>query len=255
MQEVPAQEVEESETPEPEAQPFNEEQEALIKTRMEEAATKAVTEANEVSSKRFSEYQSQTQKQLNVEKGIARSAQNRERGLDNSRIALERPLAELSPEVAASVRNSHNEAEVTRLRQAEVDNDQSRQMQEIEGNWRGVLERNLKKMGVDPTDSKLDWATDLAPTDFLGIQERLYDSAIDISREAMTAKVGQETDDKITKALKDAGINQVETGAPTGGGNNNDKEFQRKWNSGEIESTKANQARIDSILAKSAEKE
>ena len=53
MQEVPVPEVQESEIPEPEAQPFNEEQTALIKTQVDEAIAKAVTEANEVSGKRF----------------------------------------------------------------------------------------------------------------------------------------------------------------------------------------------------------
>ncbi len=150
-------------------------------------------------------------------------------------------------------------AELARLRsrdvgyrEQETEESRRKQQDDFDNLFVGSMAESLQAMEIDPKDTRIDWAEDAKNKgDYVERQKRILKSAAVINQE--NRKTFLETEkrkmaDEITaKVKKDLGVDSVDTSAPSGSANTDDKEFLRRFGSGELPLNKENKARYDKI--------
>ena len=159
-------------------------------------------------------------------------------------------VRETDPEMADKI-----ELEELRIRErgrATLEQEESAKtyQEEIVNRFQTNMTQFITDLGIDPTDKRIDWATD-AP-DLLTAQQKILASTTKIQKEnQQTLQTGfdkrlKELEAKIGKV--DVEANSVSTAASAGAVAGSDAEFIKKFGAGEIPLNKINKERYEKIL-------
>ncbi len=195
-------------------------EETTTPTELNEAQKAQVAEMVAGESKKWEKhFQGIADRDIGVANRKAQGLTQRLKATEQAHVATRGRLMETDPTLAGTLEVEELRAQNRVYQQSELDGEQSRQMVEVETRWRGGLHTILKGMGVDPSDTKLDWGTNLEPNDFLGIQERVMTSAskiVDENKNTEFGKLRTELDDKFAQFRKDQGLDSPDTTTPPG---------------------------------------
>ncbi len=224
----------------PAEQPLNEER---IKQLVEEATAKAVAAAKEIGRR---ELQSQQERNKAEMARIARRAQTAESVLGAARARIQ----SADPEVAKEMELAELRAKEQSHSVQEQEEIAARQQAEFHSQFQSGLTQYAVTLGIDPKDNRIDWG-DGAPN-YLVAQQRVLDSLAKIQKEntqsAQSAleKRLKDLETKVGKVTTEENIeaNSVETTTSPGVVAGSDAEFLKKWGSGDLPYTKANEERF-----------
>jgi small-conductance mechanosensitive channel len=154
-------------------------------------------------------------------------------------------LGAVNPQAAELTRLRSNDR---RYKEQESQESVKKQMDEFDSKFRSSLTQSLEAMEINPTDPRIDWATDAV--DYVEKQKRILASAANINKE--NRKTFLETErkklsDEITaKVKKDLGVDSVDTSSP--GSSSDGTDFTKKFANGDLPMTKANIDKYNKIL-------
>ena len=221
---------------------LTEEQEAKVTQMIANATEKAVADAKDLGKRELQSSQDRNRAE------IAR-VERRARLAEGTLGATQTHLESLDPEVAKDVELAQLKAEKAGRLTLDQE-DATRYQQEIQGKvLSDSLSTHLTTLGINPKDSRIDWATD--SSNYVQGRSR-FDASIAqiIKEEKQTMQDGlekrlKELESKMTQAGIE--VNSVDTAASVGAAAGSDAEFMKKFGSGELPSTKENLLRVEKI--------
>jgi len=214
----------------------------LVNAKVAEALSK-VTEA----SKR--EIQSTKDKA----KAEVESALRKARLAETVQEATMRQVRASDPDAYTSIELARYKAQEEAAKTLELEEVSRRQFEEFQSQFTGSLREIVTDMGIDPTDSRIDWATD-APN-YLEANKRVMKSAAKIKKDKET-EWQKEQDEKFKAAEKklriDLGLDSVDTSASLGNyvGIPTNMEAFRAWVREKPEEYRKNKAKVTEMQAK-----
>ena len=223
------------ETPEGETQ--TQPLDAEVETRIKDAIATATKEATEVARREIQSYKDKARAEVE-------SAQRKTKYSETLASGLRTSFGAVDPEQA---KLAAAQAELAARQQADWEEKQIQARERFDQDFRTNLTQTIASLGVDPNDSKIDWAED-APGDYLAKQRRTLESVSKIAKENAKSEK-----DKFEQRIKDIEsklgeeANSVDTGA-SGGASGSDKDFLAKWNDGDVPATKENLARAQKLI-------
>ena len=216
----------------------------MIVEAAEKAAIKAATEAKEIGKRELQSAQDRNKAEL-------QKAQRRAQLAESTLGAARKRVEQLDPEIAKELELVSYREKDKGLTVAEQEESAIRAQQEFHQRFQDGLTQFIKTSGIDPTDKRIDWATD-APN-YLEAQTRVLNSVSKIQQEnAQTIQAGLEKrlkdmEAKLSKVNVEA--NSVSTATSQGVVAGSDEEFVKKFASGDLPTTKENVARLKKIQA------
>ncbi len=130
------------------------------------------------------------------------------------------------------------------------DEEQRRRAESYRQTLQTSLVENVKALGIDPDDKRIDWAEN--ETDFLAGRSKFDASVAKILKEEKGVTEKKMTDDfKVLEAnlRKDLGLDKVDT-TTTASGGDADTEFMSKFGKGDVPFTKENKERAEKLMKK-----
>jgi len=234
------QEVQETQNPSPALT------EEKVQKMIAEATAKAVEEAKELGRR---ELQSQQDKNKSEQARLTRRATTAEAAMTK----IAQRLQKENPNVAKDVELEMYRAQVEGQSKAEQEDTLAQQQATFHQNFLERQQKFIESLGIDPNDSRIDWAGDAK--DYLEAMERIQSSVANINKENMqTMTTGLEDrlkslEAKLTAA--DTEANSVNTDASGGASTTPDAKFLQDFAQGNVPLSKENIARYEKIMNES----
>lgn len=229
-------ETEQKETTEEEA--FTDAQKKQMQTLIDEATTKAVTEAEAMGARKLQSAQDRNKADLDR--------------ADRRTSAAERIAADTGASLTGLEPDQRDKIELARLRakdqetQRLAQEDSYRlQMEETYKSSIDDLKQHITDLGYDPNDKRLNWGNYGEP--LLPLQKRIFTQIKEIHGEG-TKSIAEQVKEAIAKERKEQGLDSVDTTSGGGGGSGSDADFKKGVGDGSIDiTTKANYGRAKKL--------
>lgn len=212
---------------------------ASVKAQIE-ALTKQITELK-ISSTR----------EIQSAKDRALAELKKSKSAESALTAIRNRVVSTNPDLAKDVELEMLRAEAQRVRDLEGTSEAAQRQEAFRAKFKADLEEALADMGLDPKDSKIDWAEDAE--DYSAAQKRILKSAAKIKKEQEVASKAElqkqaevQLKETVAKLRKELGLDSVDTSLG-GAGASDDAALIKKVDSGEP-LTKEERARARKIL-------
>lgn len=175
-------------------------------------------------------------------------AQRRARSAEDSLGRVRGRYENLDPEARQALEMEDLRADNLVLRQREQQGViESQRVVEEQALVQALLE-HLSDMGIDPKDTRIDWAQE-ATTRSEGLKKFNKSVSLIVKEDASknTKKAEQDAKDKLAQERKEAGLDSTDAGVTGGVDSSSDTKFMEKFGAGEIPMTKANVDRANRI--------
>ena len=220
---------------------------ALTETRVQEliaeATARAVAEAKEAGKRELQSAQDRNKAEL------AR-AERRARVAETAITGTRQRMAELDPDAAKELELAEYRAREAGRMTADQEAELERQQTEFHTGFISQQTKFMTDIGVDPKDSRIDWADDAA--NYLEAMARIQTSVAQIQKEnvqTMQSSLEQRLKDLEAKVTAEAiEANSVDTTTSSGVVSASDVEFRRQFADGTLPLTKANIDRHNKLI-------
>ncbi len=222
-------------------QPFSEEQEARMQQLMAEATSKAKDEGK--------------REMQGIKDREVAGANRRAKQAEALSSAYQSGFGDLDEETRKEVETVKMRGENQFYKTQQQEDEARRQQESYYASLNQSLRDEVSNMGIDPTDSRIDYAPD-APNYFEG-RKRFSDSlakAVKVKNDDLEKTLIQKAEDKFkeldTAFRKEHNLDSQDTATSGGVVNQSDADFMAKFGDGSLPLTKENRARYADIKSK-----
>ena len=174
----------------------------------EEKVQEMLAQATKPFQEQLRRFQSEKDKAISrAEKADRRASQ-----MEQVLAATRQKIAETDPDAFREMRLTELEAKEKQQVTIEQEEKQREYIEELDKGFHGSLTEFITGLGIDPTDSRIDWAFD-AP-DYLPKQRRVLASVLKIQTENREKTLKQQTKDAEEKARVESGVYSVDKTSP-----------------------------------------
>jgi len=188
---------------------LTEEQEARITQLVQEKVDLATRTATESARREIQSVKDKARREVEDLQSRERLAQTRLTGVQSS-------LGDIDPEVRDRINNADLRAQNQILRQEEDRRARMQQQEQFDTSFKGSIAQHISGLGLDPSDSRIDWAEDTTG-DYLAKQQRILASVAKIQteeRKKQTPDVEQLTRDIEASVRKSMGLDSPTVDTP-----------------------------------------